>query len=246
MVSVSRDRFLSYNGIGRSKPHGDSWMCCNPLGRLAVGACVGMVMMAGCVTTPTPRLVQASDTWPTDREVVLAADFGQDPRVNSSKNDSGSTVAEPADPVPVPAEGNNSQATVREKKKPTSTRKTYTVPGTQAQQLAALALGITALGTGADVSGAGREVAESGIGVGQAALGRPGLTAPQPRVASAVVGRPGLQQGFAAGLGFASSDRNIFTARMNPLSGPNGRCQDLASTGFFGGSRSACESHFRR
>ncbi len=131
--------------------------------------------------------------------------------------------------------------------KQASKRVPYTAPGVGGQRFSFMALSFAAVGT-YNVGGSGREAAESAGSAGgavNAPIGRPGLTSIQPTVARAVVGRPGLQQGFASLLGPVSKGRNIFTAVPNPLSGPTGRCRDLTNAGFFG-SRSACESHFRR
>jgi hypothetical protein len=126
----------------------------------------------------------------------------------------------------------------------TPTKRPYTAPGQQFQRFAVIALGLTTFGT-SDVSGLGKEVSESQVMSTAVLAGLPGLTAPSPIVNNVLAGRPGLQQGFAIGLGPAS-DRNIFTATTNPLSGTNGRCTDLINAGFFGGNRSACTSRFRR
>lgn len=101
--------------------------------------------------------------------------------------------------------------------------------------------------------GSGRERGESFLaapgggraGLAAPVLGRGGLTAPQNVAVSAVVGRPGLIQGAATGLSFASRVNNIFTPRVNRLTGPGGRCGDLVSAGFFPGT-SACQQRFRR
>lgn len=102
----------------------------------------------------------------------------------------------------------------------------------------------------ADGSDGSRELAES-----MSVVGRPGLTAPQPNgrpgarelgpgVADGVGGRPGLSEGPAAGIGFASQF-NILTPQVSPLSGPMGRCNELVRAGFFRGSEATCLRHFR-
>jgi hypothetical protein len=159
--------------------------------------------------------------------VILAADFGdeQKPAANEKKT---------ATPPPTDAP-----------KKPPERR--YTAPGVAIQQLTLLAVGATSNRptSASELAGAGKEATEATLGTGEGVLGRPGLTAPQPTVAGAVVSRPGLQQGPAGGLGFAEPF-NILTPQFNPLSGPMGRCGDLSAAGFFGGNRTACEQHFRR
>ncbi len=167
-------------------------------------------------------------------DVILAADFIQDPPPAQADTPEDAEKADDADepqPSETPAED--------------VTKPLYTVPGPQYRQFAILAFGIAAFGIN-DATGAGKEASESQVlGSSISVVGRPGLSAPPPRVNGAIVGRPGLQNGFAAGLGRAS-DRNIFTPRLNALSGLNGRCQDLANAGFFGGSRATCETHFGR
>jgi len=73
---------------------------------------------------------------------------------------------------------------------------------------------------------------------------RQGVATSRATVSGVIVSRPGLQEGLARGLGFASPN-NIFTRQSNPLSGPAGRCQDLANAGFFSGNRATCENHFQ-
>ncbi len=92
----------------------------------------------------------------------------------------------------------------------------------------------------------GRELSESIAFSNAGSIGRLGLTATPTRLAGRVTSRPGLQEGPATGLGFASMDRNIFTSQINRLSGANGRCQDLARAGFFSSNRATCEQSFRR
>jgi hypothetical protein len=60
---------------------------------------------------------------------------------------------------------------------------------------------------------------------------------------NAVVGQPGLQQGFAANLGFVRRN-NILNPRPNPMSGTNGRCGDLTRAGFFR-NQAECERYFK-
>jgi len=109
-----------------------------------------------------------------------------------------------------------------------------------------LTLATASTAVGAPLAG-GKEAAESRVTpVARNTLGPvtgiPSLGAPQPRTLNAVVGQPGLQQGFALGLGLAPA-HNLFTRQFNPLSGPGGRCQELVNAGFFSNA-SACQSHF--
>ncbi len=173
-----------------------------------------------------------------DYHVVLAADFVQQtpPATPRPKEDeSADEIDQEDDKAPVVADPDSEPAA----------QPRYTSPGPQYQPLPVSAIVLAAFGL-SDVAGAGKEAAESQIGGAPAAvIGRPGLSAPPPTIANAIVGRPGLQQGFAASLG-PVSDPNIFTPRLNPLSGPNGRCQELVGAGFFNRNRAACESRFRR
>ncbi|MCH7704720.1 MAG: hypothetical protein IIB61_06380 [Planctomycetes bacterium] len=127
----------------------------------------------------------------------------------------------------------------------------YTAPGEAIRQAALLAMAIPKSDADTTLAddGGGKELAESLLGTSTtratpSVFGSPGLTAPQPTVAGAVVSRPGLQEGPASGIGFASPF-NILTPQVNPLSGPMGRCNDLVRAGFFGGNNDTCVGHFR-
>lgn len=133
--------------------------------------------------------------------------------------------------------------TTRPTTQPTS-QPAYTVPSQWAQRLPffmmPLVFGAVAVPTSV------KEASESSLTVLPPLAGRAGLSAPPPAFASVVVSRPGLQEGAATGLNFASAVNNLFTPRFNPLSGPTGRCHELAGAGFFRGRRSVCEQHFQR
>jgi hypothetical protein len=109
----------------------------------------------------------------------------------------------------------------------------YTSPRGNIRQLAFLAL-LGAAGTGSTEGTVAKDASEAGLASARAltAGGAASLAAPQPRTLAAVVGQSGLQKGYAAGLGFSRTP-NIFTAQANPLSGPNGRGQELINAGFF-------------
>ncbi len=209
---------------------------CLTLIAVASFAATGCQMQRVFYRPDIPASIRAFDGY----DVVLAADFIQPSEQQAA----------PPDDQPVANQDAARGQTEDEQKKPADhdgskpTKRMYTAPGARYQQFAIQAVSVAAFGI-SDVSGSGREAAESQIMSPTAIVGRPGLSAPPPTVTNAIVGRPGLQQGFAAGLGPAS-DRNIFTARMNPLSGTNGRCQDLINAGFFNRDRAACETHFRR
>jgi hypothetical protein len=118
----------------------------------------------------------------------------------------------------------------------------YTSPRGGIRQLALLTL--LAAGPSGPGHSAAKEAAESSLSASSlvAGSGIASLGAPQPRTLTAVVSQPGLQRGFAAGLGFARPT-NIFTPRANPLTGPNGRCQELIRAGFFPNA-TACQRYF--
>ncbi len=120
----------------------------------------------------------------------------------------------------------------------------YTAPGTQVQRMTLIVLGLSAFGT-TDEDESGKELAQSMVSVTSATpfSGRLGLTGTSA-ITDVTGVRLGLQQGVATGIGFANPDRNIFTARANPLTGATGRCQDLVNAGFFNRDAAACAVHF--
>jgi hypothetical protein len=146
---------------------------------------------------------------------------------------------------PAPGTATTATALAGTTSRPATQPTAYTAPGGAFRRLD-LAIGSAALGATADTLGAGKEASESIALSSEGVLGQTGLTAPPTMMADAVVGRPGLQRGPATGLGFASPVNNIFTPRVNPASGPNGRCAELARAGFFNGDRAACERNFRK
>lgn len=125
-------------------------------------------------------------------------------------------------------------------------KNTYTEPGPSTRQVALAAASTDAKEFQPVLSGAGRELSEvesnDTIPAG-GVVGFSGLTAPQPVARGVVLSLPGLQQGPAAGLGFALPS-NVLTPQINLLSGSMGRCQDLARAGFFARDVMACELHF--
>jgi len=127
-------------------------------------------------------------------------------------------------------------------------KRPYTTPTPRVQGMSFLTLAAASAVVGHTLAG-GREAAESqvyapGLDATGGVVGAAGLGAPQARTLNAIVGQPGLQQGFAIGLGLASP-HNLFTRDIIRVSGENGRCRDLVRAGFFS-SVSACECHFRR
>lgn len=124
-------------------------------------------------------------------------------------------------------------------------RPPYSSPGAAVRAMNFVGLAAS-LGAFQEAGGAGREFSETLAASRDLVGGRTGLTAPQTTAVSAITGRPGLVEGEATGLSFASPVHNIFTARLNRATGPGGRCGELTNAGFFGGNRTACEQHFRR
>lgn len=169
--------------------------------------------------------------------IILAADFGDVQQDKATQPDKKSSTDEKN------KQDEESYKKQRDSEEILAARQ-YTEPGERVRQQTLLASGNATNDTVSDsnLPGTGREASEA-----LAAVGRPGLTAPQPGVglSLAISSRPGLQEGPAAGLGFASPF-NILTPQMNLLSGTMGRCNDLVMAGFFGGSIANCELHFGR
>ncbi len=119
----------------------------------------------------------------------------------------------------------------------------YTSPRGDIRQLAFLAL-LGAATPGPEGTAAARQASEASLASVRSltAGGAGSLAAPQPRTLAAVVGQSGLQRGMAAGLGFARTP-NLLTPQANPLTGPNGRCQELIRAGFFP-NQAACSKFF--
>jgi hypothetical protein len=120
----------------------------------------------------------------------------------------------------------------------------YTSPRGNIRQLALLTLLGSTPSEGTRGSAA-KDAAEASLaarGATSVSGGIASLGAPQPRTLAAVVGQRGLQRGYAAGLGFARPV-NLLTPRANPLTGPNGRCQQLIRAGFFPNA-AACQKYF--
>lgn len=144
--------------------------------------------------------------------------------------------AQPAPPIEPPATQPASQPSTQ----PSPRR--YTSPSPAAQQLI-LAAGIAQFAAPPELTGAGKEVSESVALGSQGAIGRSGLTTGSTTIAGAVTSQSGLGNTSASNLGFASGN-TIFTARPNPASGPNGRCQELVRVGL-SPSPAACMTSFR-
>lgn len=197
---------------------------------------LAVISTAGCQSAQRifhrPPVAPVAYQQPT---VILASEMG-------TPIDAASKPLEPAE-----ASDPNANDTIPPAAVPSTrptTAPTYTAPGPMYQMMTLV--GPTMYGSTAQLVGAGKEVSEMVSMSAASAIGRPGLAAPPPTFASAVIGRPGIQRGPATGLGFASPVNNIFQARLNPMSGPSGRCGDLARAGFFGGSTAACQQHFQQ
>jgi len=119
----------------------------------------------------------------------------------------------------------------------------YTTPRGSIRQLAFLAL-LGAATAGPGEADTAREASEGSLASAQSLTvgGASSLAAPQPRTLAAVVSQSGLQRGMAVGLGFSRTP-NIFSRQANPLTGPNGKCQELVKAGFFPNA-AACQKFF--
>lgn len=187
-------------------------------------------MGSGCSTSGmfsnrTPHTIQPAN--------LLLADMGDLREEASVKTASPQTATSPAQTRPAATQP--------------AGRLAYSAPSSNLQQMSFLA--ITAVSTIASTSLPGaREATESSVSgssvSGLGSIGAPSLGAPQARTLNAIVGQPGLQRGYAVGLGLAPA-HNLFTRDINPLTGQNGRCRDLVNAGFFS-SISQCENYFRR
>jgi hypothetical protein len=98
---------------------------------------------------------------------------------------------------------------------------------------------------GAPVTGSGtaaRQASEAKVSASSlSTAGAAGLAAAQPRTITAVNSIPGIQRGYAAGLGFAGR-QNVLTWQRNPADRP---CRDLVRAGFFP-NLAACRGRFKR
>jgi len=119
----------------------------------------------------------------------------------------------------------------------------YTAPKFALVPIITLATQFGRFDVRADANVARADALVSGAG---GIVGRAGVTGQTATLGATLVSRPGLLEGPATGLSFASPDRNIFVRQTNPLSGPNGACAELSRAGFFGGNRGACERTRRR
>ena len=127
-------------------------------------------------------------------------------------------------------------------------RRGYTAPGAAFRNVSFVDSGAATAGS-IRSSRTGHEASEAGWAAGgrdglTGLTGAPGLGAPQPFTANAVVGAPGLQRGPAIGLGLVPRN-NLFTRTINPISGPNGACSILVNAGFFPNG-AACRAQLGR
>lgn len=197
---------------------------------------IGLLLASGCQSgnTRTTRVAGFPPAHLTQESYPMA--LGEQIVLVAAIDDRAATP--PATTTPA-ASGPTSRPATAANGKPS-----YTAPGAAFQKMGVL-LAVAAPGATSGTAGTGKEAAESRISASTAAaLGAPALGAPQPRTLGAVVGQPGLQRGFASGLGFARQ-QTIFTPRANPLSGSTGRCNELVRTGFFPNG-AACHAFFKR
>jgi hypothetical protein len=192
---------------------------------------IGLIAILACgCQAARPAFDDSRASRPT--RVILAADVADAAQTPPSTSES------------KPSAAPQSEKEASEDQKPAAQTPRYTAPGLLVQQATLLAVGVTTTrSTTAELSQVGKEASEARGSL--PALGRAGITTAQPIAGGVVASRPGLQQGSAAGLG-AASRFNIFSLQRNPLSGSTGRCQELASAGFFGRDSNACVRHFTR
>ena len=165
---------------------------------------------------------------------VRLASYAEPPTPEAKKNDAPPKVTAEEKKKPEPVTGD-----VKPKAPVVAA---YTAPGAAYQQLSIAAVS-SIVGVVPTSNNAGKEASESLVFSGQGTAGRLGVITTATTTDGGIAGRDGLQDG--PGIGPASSN-NIFNAQVNRLSGPTGRCGELAGAGFFGGSRPQCEVSFRR
>lgn len=107
----------------------------------------------------------------------------------------------------------------------------YTGPGITARGVSLGSLSAVALANVPTVA-AGRERSEASITPVTGTLSTPSALQAAPSVVGVSTNsRRGLLNGPTTGLQFAASN-TLLTARVNPATGPNGRCQTLINAGF--------------
>lgn len=125
-------------------------------------------------------------------------------------------------------------------------RTAYTAPRLPFQQLAVAVTASVLNSVAEDDSEMGSELAESVAFSSSGPIGRLGLTTAPTQLAGRITSRRGLQEGPATGLVLTGQAHNIFTPLPNLASGPNGRCSELARSGFFGGNERTCVQSLHR
>lgn len=230
-------------------------------------ALISVVMLgAGCRQTSShlraPRLTGNAASHATDSNVSLAG-FSQQPASapqegppkpplpseDAKQTEEKLTDSEPPPPVQPSAEKMptaSQSATPAARTEPnhsTTASADYTAPGAAYQQLA-IATAAAAVGVVPSAGGAGKEAAESLVFSPRGTSGRLGLVTTATTSDGSIVSSSGLGEGAASRIGSASPN-NIFTAQVNRVSGPTGRCRELTNAGHFGGSRPQCAVSFR-
>lgn len=206
-------------------------------------ALVGFVVTAGAVLTgcrqgrpiPPPfASTLAEFAEPLARPAARLASHSDPPAAGQT--------AEPS-PPPKPSAERKPDDPAQGTLAPAAASVAYTAPGLAFQQLS-IAATATVVAAAEAPGGAGREVSESLVRGAQGVSGRAGLAAAATAADGSILSSSGLGEGQLGRLGFAAS-QNIFGTQVNRLSGPAGRCSELAGAGFFGGSRLQCEVSFR-
>ena len=216
----------------------ERWVWITTVSTLLAGGC-GM----GRVFHSRPLVCESAG----EREYALArglVELGASPVVGPSTGHQSPAADQPAE---LTGQAGNSATRPASATSRPARRPAYTSPSPAVRQVS-LFMAAGKLALPGEMLGAGREAAESSLagtgGIlssGGRLISRPGLAVSQPRTVNAVNSRPGLQRGFAGGLGFAGR-RTILTLQRNPAAGP---CRELVRAGFFP-NQAACESRFGR
>lgn len=187
---------------------------------------------------------------PAARQPVILASYQTSPRTTQSV--ASPTKQEPRTDAVDDQERANDQFQVESpestaaKNETKASRPAYTAPRLPFQQLAVAVTASVLTSVSEDDTEIGSELAESVAFSSSGPIGRLGLTAPPTQLAGRITSRRGLQEGPATGLVLTGRLGNIFTLGSNRAGGPNGRCRELARSGFFGGDQRACVQSLHR
>ncbi|MEK6674972.1 MAG: hypothetical protein AABZ47_04875 [Planctomycetota bacterium] len=217
----------------------------------AIGVLAASMLIAGCMATPVSRTHEATTRWDAHRTRMLLVSDSRTPTnpppvslpmPNPNPADQGTTK------TVAPATDANAEKEQAAAESPTSLAKPqYTAPSQALRILLSAFVGVVSTIPNESGAAAAKEASEMlDIAVPQLpAGGRLGLAALPPGIGDSLGGRPGLQRGPAIGLGLARNPNLFAQPQTNRVSGPLGRCVDLTRAGFFSGSQTQCQQHFR-